>query len=68
MRTLYKSDTSLKRTLLLGTNGARFIEIPLYNVAFPYLKKQERNLGLPDEQKNSLFSGQATANIRNFME
>ena len=32
MRTLYKADTSLKRSLLLGTNGVRFIEIPLYNI------------------------------------
>ena len=30
MRTLYKADTSLKRTPFLGTNGVRFIEIPLY--------------------------------------
>ena len=30
MRTLYKADISLTRTVFLGTNGVRFIEIPLY--------------------------------------
>ena len=40
MRTLYKADTSLKRTLLLGTNGVRFIEIPLYNNKITRLKKK----------------------------
>ena len=41
MRTLYKADTSLKRTLLLGTNGVRFIEIPLYHQAKQPIDKVE---------------------------
>ena len=44
-------DISIKQTLFLGTNGVRFIEIPLY-----FLYNQRDALLINQYQRNSLFS------------